>query len=55
MDTEAEIGRGGAVRVFRILDRTLNRRCAMKVLGPELAREDPAVAFQFVREAQITG
>jgi serine/threonine-protein kinase len=55
LDTEAEIGRGGAVRVFRILDRTLNRRCAMKVLGPELAKEDPAVAFQFVREAQITG
>ena len=54
LDTEAEIGQSGAVRVYRIFDRTLHRPCAMKVLSPEAAR-DVTLARQFVKEAQITG
>ncbi|HVR60539.1 MAG TPA: serine/threonine-protein kinase [Polyangia bacterium] len=54
LDTEAEIGQSGAVRVYRIFDRTLHRPSAMKVLSPEAAK-NAALARQFVKEAQITG
>jgi serine/threonine protein kinase len=54
MDTEGEIGRGGMGRVYRIFDRALRRRCAMKILAPELG-EDATASLQFIEEAQITG
>jgi serine/threonine-protein kinase len=53
-EDEGEIDRGGGSIVYRIFDKTLLRRCAMKVLKPNLL--DSAEDFQrFIEEAQITG
>jgi serine/threonine-protein kinase len=51
---EGEIARGGGSIVYRIFDKTLLRRCAMKVLAPD--RQASAEDWQrFIEEAQITG
>ena len=45
------LGRGGMAEVFEGQDQRLNRRVAVKVLRPDLAR-DPAFQSRFRREAQ---
>jgi serine/threonine-protein kinase len=45
------IGRGGMAEVYEGTDRRLNRRVAIKVLRPDLAR-DPMFQERFRREAQ---
>ena len=52
-DDEGEIGRGGAAEVHTIVDKTLLRRCAMKVLMPRV-QTDPEQRQRFIEEAQIT-
>jgi len=48
-----EVGRGGMARVHRVLDKTLLREVALKVLRPEFAGKERLVQ-RFIREAQIT-
>lgn len=48
-----EVGRGGMARVHRVLDKTLLRDVALKVLRPEFAGKERLVQ-RFIREAQIT-
>ena len=45
------LGRGGMAEVFEGQDLRLNRRVAVKVLRPDLAR-DPSFQSRFRREAQ---
>jgi CRP-like cAMP-binding protein/tRNA A-37 threonylcarbamoyl transferase component Bud32 len=52
-DDEGELARGGAGLVHTIVDKTLLRRCAMKVLAPK-AQAEPTQRQRFVEEAQIT-
>jgi eukaryotic-like serine/threonine-protein kinase len=47
------LGTGGMSRVYRVRDEELNRDVALKVLRPELAREDESID-RFVDEAKIT-
>ncbi len=47
------LGQGGMSRVYRVRDEGLGREIALKVLRPQLVREDGAVA-RFVEEAKIT-
>jgi serine/threonine-protein kinase len=47
------LGQGGMSRVYRVRDESLGRESALKVLRPELVREDGAV-LRFVEEAKIT-
>ena len=54
LDTEDQIGHGAMSRVYSVFDHTLLRRCAMKVLAPEL-ESDRRARVRFVEEAQITG
>jgi serine/threonine-protein kinase len=49
---DGEIGHGGRSVVHKILDRTLLRYSAMKVLAPEL-KPYPAERQRFIEEAQI--
>jgi serine/threonine-protein kinase len=49
---EGEIGSGGFGSVRRVLDRTLDRHLAMKLLSPRLSTKTRHVE-RFVREAQI--
>jgi serine/threonine-protein kinase len=51
---EGEIAQGGASAVHRIFDKTLLRRCAMKVMATEL-QPYPEDRQRFIEEAQITG
>lgn len=46
------IGKGGAGEVRRMLDRSLNRVIAVKILRDELAR-DPGMVRRFMHEAQV--
>ncbi|MCB9764199.1 MAG: SUMF1/EgtB/PvdO family nonheme iron enzyme [Alphaproteobacteria bacterium] len=46
------LGRGGMGEVWRVLDRTLNRVMALKVL--RWASQDPEATARFTREAQLT-
>ncbi len=48
-----EVGRGGMARVHRVLDKTLLREVALKVLRPEFVGKERLVQ-RFIREAQIT-
>lgn len=48
----AEIARGGAGEVRRMLDRTLNRVIAVKILREDLAA-DPGMVRRFMHEAQV--
>lgn len=50
-DVGQVIGRGGMAEVYEGTDRRLNRRVAIKVLRPDLAR-DPLFQERFRREAQ---
>ncbi len=50
-DVGQVIGRGGMAEVYEGTDRRLNRRVAIKVLRPDLAR-DPMFQERFRREAQ---
>ena len=50
-DVGGVIGRGGMAEVYEGTDRRLNRRVAIKVLRPDLAR-DPMFQERFRREAQ---
>jgi len=50
-DVGLVIGRGGMAEVYEGTDRRLNRRVAIKVLRPDLAR-DPMFQERFRREAQ---
>jgi tetratricopeptide (TPR) repeat protein/predicted Ser/Thr protein kinase len=52
-EVEQEIGRGGMSVVFRATERALGRRVALKVLPPELVRDDQT-AERFLREARLT-
>jgi eukaryotic-like serine/threonine-protein kinase len=47
------LGKGGMSRVYRVRDNGLGREAALKVLRPELVKEDSALAT-FVDEARIT-
>lgn len=46
------LGRGGAGEVRRVLDRSLGRIIAMKVLRPD-QRQNAGMITRFLREAQI--
>ena len=50
-DVEAPIARGGMALVYRARERRLDRQVAIKVLHPDLAREDTNRA-RFLREAR---
>ncbi|MFW2390091.1 MAG: serine/threonine protein kinase, partial [Polyangiales bacterium] len=49
---EEQIGTGGMGTVYRAHQTTVGRDVAIKVLRPELAREEQAV-FRFEREARL--
>lgn len=49
---EALLGRGGMAWVFRAHHNMLHRPCAVKVLNPELARQQPQAVEMFLSEAR---
>jgi len=53
-EDHGEIGHGGMGAVHRVLEKTLHRPVAMKLLGVERAANN-AVKSRFLAEAQVTG
>ncbi len=64
-EVESEIARGGMGAIYRVYDRKLRRRMAMKVMmargssdshdANTLAEKEPRMLSRFLEEAQITG
>lgn len=52
-EVRSTLGSGGMSTVYRVRDEVLNREVALKVLRPELMRQDLAIE-KFVNEARIT-
>ena len=50
-----EIARGGFGFIHAVIDKTLLRKVAMKVLDAEVLKQDPDAAARFIEEAQVTG
>ncbi len=53
-DNHGEIARGGMGAILKVVDRTLHRTLAMKVLEPADGQKDHARSALFLEEAQIT-
>jgi tetratricopeptide (TPR) repeat protein/predicted Ser/Thr protein kinase len=52
LQVEEEIGRGGMGLVYRVHDRRLSRKAALKVIHPD--RQGPRSVARFLRESEIT-